>query len=188
MNNASIKEREEAIQRRNDGSERIYQTNHQTAGPNLKAKTKKRGIYVDVEKQNGKYVVKFKYADREDAEHIRNFVENELIPSYGVNSYRDKKGLPVIIPTLVDEHGYLKTTPDGFGMVSEMIVPEDMINDVVKRLVEFDGAVVKIGGKVLVDKFESDGYQAGLREINKPNDKKDKTPSHQNHEDIKYNY
>ena len=193
--NATIKEREEAINQRNNGTNAVPLPKY---GPQAKDElprkalalgkeknpqptNEKRHIVAEVVKKGNKYVVVFKYPTKADAINMKNFVGEKFIPKYGSESIRAKMGLDYIVPVFKNEMGEAETKEN--GILAEIVVPSDLIADVTKGLVEDGHVVVKMGKETLIDKFDEDKFDKGLKQI----DSQEKDKNAQTKFDDQYN-
>lgn len=103
-----------------------------------------------------RYFIAFEYANKEQQDMIFELFKESLIPSYGSDSSRRKQGRDYIMPYFVDEKGTI--TPKETGIVLGTSIPEDLLPEFIRRFVEVDGAIVKVGNEVIKGQFDYDRF------------------------------
>ena len=110
-----------------------------------------------------RYFVKFNYGSKEQQDKIYKLFEEGLIGSYGSNSARANEGKDYMMPYFVDENEQM--TPENTGKIGGTSVPEDLLPEFIRRLVEVDGATVKIGDSQIKENFDYNQFDENLSSI-----------------------
>lgn len=110
-----------------------------------------------------KYFVEFNYENKEQQNKMYEAFEKGLIPSYGSLSRRSDQGKDYIMPYFVDEDG--KMTTKTTGIIGGTSIPEDLLPEFIKRFVEFDGAIIKVGDEEIKGNFDYDQFYEMIANI-----------------------
>ncbi len=111
------------------------------------------------------YYVEFTYGSREQQDRMYDVFNTQLIPTQGSNSYRAQQGKEYIMPYLVDEKGNM--SPENTGIVGGTSIPADLLSEFVRRFVEVDGAVVRVGNEIFKDTFDQERFDVAFDEFKK---------------------
>ena len=68
-----------------------------------------------------------------------------------------------MMPYFVDENEQM--TPENTGKIGGTSVPEDLLPEFIRRLVEVDGATVKIGDSQIKENFDYNQFDENLSSI-----------------------
>ena len=98
-------------------------------------------------------MLRFKYETKEQEERINKAIEDCLI-GYGATSTRAKEGKSYIMPYFENEEGEM--TARRTGRIGGVGIPEDLVEDFVKRFVELDRCKIKVGNETIKDKCPED--------------------------------
>ncbi len=111
------------------------------------------------------YFVEFNYENKEEQTRMYDVFNTQLIPTQGSNSYRAQQGKEYIMPYLVDEKGNM--SPENTGIVGGTSIPADLLSEFVRRFVEVDGAVVRVGNEIFKDTFDQERFDVAFDEFKK---------------------
>lgn len=120
----------------------------------------KKGQYFEY---GDRYFVEFQYGSKEQQDQMFELFEKGLIPSYGSHSTRSQEGKDYIMPYMVDENGNM--TLENTGRIGGTSIPEDLLPEFIRRFVEADGAVVKIGDRQIKGQFDYDQFDGIIGEM-----------------------
>ena len=112
-----------------------------------------KGEYFDL---GEKYYITFKYADKEQEEKVYFLFNGFLNPNYGQNSKRAKDGDDFMIPYLADKEGNLTT--EKVTRVGGTSVPEDLLSELIRSLIDVYDATIKIGDEEIKGTFDKDKF------------------------------
>lgn len=122
-------------------------------------------IETDKERKGKYYDVKFRYNSEAQVIRLADVFDKELIPNYGINSYRvNKDGKDCIAPYWA---GAKETE---FGRAGEICgiekvsIPKELVADFIKRFIEVDGMVVKVGNEEIKGDFNYDDFYRIIEE------------------------
>lgn len=104
-----------------------------------------------------------KDGNKEQQDKIYKLFEEALLGSYGSNSARANEGKDYMMPYFVDENEQM--TPENTGKIGGTNVPEDLLPEFIRRLVEVDGATVKIGDSQIKGNFDYNQFDENLSSI-----------------------
>jgi hypothetical protein len=113
----------------------------------------KQGDYFDYGQH---YFVEFKYGDAEQQAKMYELFTNTLIPYYGSKSQRAKNGEEYIMPYFATKDGAF--TQNNTGIIGGTSIPEGLLPEFIRRFVEVDKAVVKIGEQQIENNFDYDEF------------------------------
>ena len=112
-----------------------------------------KGEYFDL---GEKYYITFKYADKEQEEKVYFLFDGFLNPNYGQNSKRAKEGEDYMIPYLADKEGNLTT--EKVTRVGGTSVPEDLLSELIRSLIDVYDATVIIGNEEMKGTFDKNVF------------------------------
>ena len=102
------------------------------------------------------YFVTFDYSTPEQVNYMLNVFQNELLPAIGVESNRFKNKKSFIVPYLVDEFGIYTDNNWKSRGIGGTNIPEDLLYEFIKRMVEYDKCVVRCGDNIMKDNFSQE--------------------------------
>ena len=111
-----------------------------------------------------RYFVEFSYESKEQQDKMFKLFEEVLIPHYGASSSRAEEGKEYIMPYLADELGNM--TAEKTGKIGGCSIPDDLLPGFIKRFVEKDHAIVKIGDGEIKDTFNEEQFNSLVSKIN----------------------
>lgn len=106
-------------------------------------------------------VIKFDYQNQEQKIKIRDAYEKSMIKKYGVTSDHDAHILPYLVD---DENGCIKNF-DKTASIGGIGIPEDLIEDVLRELVEEHSCIIRHGDLEIKDKFDKDILDQILKQL-----------------------
>ena len=112
-----------------------------------------KGEYFDL---GEKYYITFKYADKEQEEKVYFLFDGFLNPNYGQNSKRAKEGEDYMIPYLADKEGNLTT--EKVTRVGGTSVPEDLLSELIRSLIDVYDATIIIGNEEMKGTFDKNVF------------------------------
>ena len=130
-----------------------------------------KGKYFDTEDT---YYIRYSYSSIEQAERMKRIYSEQLIPSVGSKSPRFIKE-DFIRPYLIDRNGEF-VIPNSTGSNAVGIggtnIPEDLLVEFIKRMVELDKCIIKCGTLTMSAKFDPDKLEEMKAYLNKKGLKK----------------
>lgn len=130
----------------------------------IRAELKKGALY----KEEMHYYIEFEYSSEEQKRKIFEVFNKELIPAVGSKSPRFKSGQEFIMPYLIDKNGNI--TAENTGVVGGTSIPEDLLPEFFRRLIEYDGVTLKVGEESMSKKFDETNFnemKSGLNQQHK---------------------
>lgn len=126
-------------------------------------------VYLDKGKfynWSNEYFAKFKYCSDKDANDLIKFVES-LIKYYGINSRRYSENQDDFLSgVIVDKNGNISSDMANAYAVSEINIPDFLIEDLVKSFVEYKKYVVCCEDLVMDGEFNQDIFDQMIEKLN----------------------
>lgn len=112
------------------------------------------------------YIATFTYSSQEQARYMKEMFDKQLCPSVGVNSPRYNEGKDIIKPYLVDEFGNFTTVNSPNSRVGGTNVPEDLLEEFVRRMVEVDKCKIKCGEYEMIETYNPETFGGMFDQLN----------------------
>lgn len=118
-----------------------------------------KGTYYCV---NDTYYININYATDKDKKNIMQYT-SKLMYNYGIKSEWLLEHHDCIVPYLVDVNGEMVTDENKADAIGGMNIPEELMEEIFKELVETYKFDITCGNIIMSDKFMKESYEAMLK-------------------------